>query len=77
MASTRTHEELKKYNKDYEVMACIMDEDKKDILSEILISDSMDCFNRGFFDPKIYYGIMEYNKRFIKPKETEKVKYKK
>ena len=75
MASERTHEELKKYNKNYEVMACIIDDDKKDILSTILISDSIDCFNRGFFDPKIYRGIDEYNKRFIN--NTAKVKVKK
>ena len=76
MASERINNELKKYNKNYEVMACIIDENKKDMLSSILISDSMSCFNRGFFDPKIYRGIDEYNKRFIKTKEKVRVKNK-
>ena len=73
-ASDRANIELKKYNKDYEVMACIIDDDKKDLLSSILIQDSMDCFNRGFFDPKIYRGIDEYKKRFIKTDKKVKVK---
>ena len=65
---------VKQYKRDYEVMVCLFDDDKKDLLSRVLINDCMDCFNRGFFDPKVYNGVMEYNKRFINNPEKVKVK---
>ena len=65
-------EELKKYDRNFEIMAYISDDKEK--IENILIGETLESLYRRFLDPKVGKGIEAYNTRFLVEKKREKQK---